>query len=54
MKSHDWSNQENFKECWNETYDQRQEMLSQMTTIDYITTFPYTLQSDTGYEIVRT
>lgn len=48
----DCSDTSQYIECWNATYVQRQEMLSQMTTIEYLASFPYSLKSDCGFEIV--
>lgn len=52
VKSSDWSDINFFKNCWKSTYDQRQEIFSQMNTLDYLALFPYTIQSDVGYELV--
>lgn len=53
VKSSDWSDISYFKNCWMGTYEQRQEIFSQTNTLDYLTLFPYMLQSDVGYELVR-
>ena len=53
VKSADWSDISYFKNCWNGTYEQRQEIFAQTNTLEYLALFPYTLQSDVGYELVR-
>lgn len=52
VKSHDHCDNENFFECWEATFEERQEIMSSMSTVEYIASFPYTLKSDVGYEIV--
>lgn len=54
VKGSDWEDTQFFFDCWDSSYQERSIILaSDISTKDYIEQFPYTLQSDIGYELVR-
>lgn len=52
VRSSEHCDDQNFFECWEATYEHRQEMLNSMTTFEYIASFPYLFKSDVGFEPV--
>ena len=54
VKSNDWENTANFFDNWNLSFNQRQALLSStISTNEYLTSFPYLLQNEIGFELVR-